>query len=156
MWTRHLAPAAPASRRSLPTQFHDCSCHADSALQFFPSLLLGWGKSRAASNGFRALSPLDRVRGVACNVSHFGARFSTGMLVCAGPSRPHRDGGGGGRTRVTSSLCSLGQTFLSQILCFRLLRFGALLVFGVSHKNGRPGQPSVGAQTAFKWRQVLG
>ena len=59
VWTRHLAPAAPASRPSLPTQFHDCSCHADSALQFVPSLLPGWGKSRAASTGFRALSPLD-------------------------------------------------------------------------------------------------
>ena len=32
VWTRHLAPAAPASRPSLPTQFHDCACHADSAL----------------------------------------------------------------------------------------------------------------------------
>ena len=59
VWTRHLAPAAPASRPSLPTQFHDCSCHADSALQFVPSLLPGWGKSRTASTGFRALSPLD-------------------------------------------------------------------------------------------------
>ena len=43
VWTRHLAPAAPASRPSLPTQFHDCSCHADSVLQFFPSLLPEWG-----------------------------------------------------------------------------------------------------------------
>ena len=34
VWTRHLAPAAPASRPSLPTQFLDCACHADSALQF--------------------------------------------------------------------------------------------------------------------------
>ena len=59
VWTRHLAPAAPASRPSLPTQFHDCSCHADSVLQFFPSLLPEWGKSRAASTGFRALSPSD-------------------------------------------------------------------------------------------------
>ena len=49
VWTRHLAPAAPASRPSSPSQFHDCSCHADSALQFVPSLLPGWGKSRAAS-----------------------------------------------------------------------------------------------------------
>ena len=41
VWTRHLAPAAPASRPSLPTQFHDCACHADSALQFLslPSAL---------------------------------------------------------------------------------------------------------------------
>ena len=57
VWTRHLAPAAPASRPSSPTQFHVCPCHADSALQFVPSLLPGWGKSRAASTGFRALSP---------------------------------------------------------------------------------------------------
>ena len=55
VWTRHLAPAAPASQPSLPTQFHDCSCHADSVLQFFPSLLPEWGKSRAASTRFRAL-----------------------------------------------------------------------------------------------------
>ena len=43
VWTRHLAPAAPASRPSLPTQFHDCACHADSALQFLslPSALNG-------------------------------------------------------------------------------------------------------------------
>ena len=34
VWTRHLAPAAPASRPSLPTQFLDCACHSDSALQF--------------------------------------------------------------------------------------------------------------------------
>jgi hypothetical protein len=40
VWTRHLAPATPASRPSLPTQFHDCACHADSALQF---LSLPWG-----------------------------------------------------------------------------------------------------------------
>ena len=59
VWTRHLAPAAPASRPSSPSQFHDCPCHADSALQFVPSLVLGWGKSRAASTGFRALSPSD-------------------------------------------------------------------------------------------------
>ena len=60
VWTCHLAPAAPASRPSSPTQFHDCSCHADSALQFVPSLLPGWGKSRAASTGFYwALSPSD-------------------------------------------------------------------------------------------------
>ena len=41
--TRHLAPAAPASRPSLPTQFHDCACHSDSALQFYslPSALNG-------------------------------------------------------------------------------------------------------------------
>ena len=62
-------------------------------------------------------------------------------------------GGGGVSTRV---LCLLGQTFLSPIHCFRLLRLGALLVFRVSHKNGRPGQPIVGAETAFKWRKVLG
>ena len=49
VWTRHLAPAAPASRPSSPSQFHDCPCHADSALQFVPSLVPGWGKSRAAS-----------------------------------------------------------------------------------------------------------
>ena len=36
VWTRHLAPAAPASRPSSPTQFHECSCHADSALHFCP------------------------------------------------------------------------------------------------------------------------
>ena len=30
VWTHHLAPAAPASRPSLPTQFHDCACHSDS------------------------------------------------------------------------------------------------------------------------------
>ena len=59
VWTRHLAPAAPASRPSSPSQFHDCPCHADSALQFVPSLVPGWGKSRAASTGFRALSPSD-------------------------------------------------------------------------------------------------
>ena len=43
VWTRHLAPAAPASRPSLPTQCHDCACHADSALQFLslPSALNG-------------------------------------------------------------------------------------------------------------------
>ena len=43
VWTRHLAPAAPASQPSLPTQFHDCACHADSALQFLslPSALNG-------------------------------------------------------------------------------------------------------------------
>ena len=57
VWTRHLAPAAPASRPSLPTQFHDCACHADSALQFLslPSALNG-GKSWAASTGLWALS----------------------------------------------------------------------------------------------------
>ena len=59
VWTRHLAPAAPASRPSSPSQFHDCPCHADTALQFVPSLVPGWGKSRAASTGFRALSPSD-------------------------------------------------------------------------------------------------
>ena len=59
VWTRHLAPAAPASPPSSPSQFHDCPCHADSALQFVPSLVPGWGKSRAASTGFRALSPSD-------------------------------------------------------------------------------------------------
>ena len=59
VWTRHLAPAAPASRPSSPSQCHDCPCHADSALQFVPSLVPGWGKSRAASTGFRALSPSD-------------------------------------------------------------------------------------------------
>ena len=59
VWTRHLAPAAPASRPSSPSQFHGCLCHADSALQFVPSLVPGWGKSRAASTGFRALSPSD-------------------------------------------------------------------------------------------------
>ena len=59
VWTRHLAPAAPASRPSSPSQFHDCPCHADSALQFVPSLVPGWGKSRAASTGFTALSPSD-------------------------------------------------------------------------------------------------
>ena len=59
VWTRHLAPAAPASRPSSPSQFHDCPCHADSALQFLPSLVPGWGKSRAASTGFGALSPSD-------------------------------------------------------------------------------------------------
>ena len=42
VWTRHLAPAAPASRPSLPTQFHDCACHTDSALQFLS--LLVWGE----------------------------------------------------------------------------------------------------------------
>ena len=52
VWTRHLAPAAPASRPSSPSQFHDCLCHADSALQFVPSLLPRWGKSWAASTGF--------------------------------------------------------------------------------------------------------
>ena len=57
--TRHCAPAAPASRPSSPTQFHDCPCHADSASQFVPSLVPGWGKSRAASTGFRALLPSD-------------------------------------------------------------------------------------------------
>ena len=43
VWTRHLAPAAPASRPSLPTQFHDCACHSDSAMQFLslPSALNG-------------------------------------------------------------------------------------------------------------------
>ena len=35
VWTRHLAPAAPASRPSSPSQFHDCACHSDSALQFW-------------------------------------------------------------------------------------------------------------------------
>ena len=36
VWTRHLAPAAPASQPSSPSQFHDCACHADSALPFCP------------------------------------------------------------------------------------------------------------------------
>ena len=43
VWTRHLAPAAPASRPSSPSQFLDCACHADSAMQFLslPSALNG-------------------------------------------------------------------------------------------------------------------
>ena len=45
VWTRHLAPAAPASRPSSPSQFLDCACHSDSALQFLslPSALNGVG-----------------------------------------------------------------------------------------------------------------
>ena len=37
--TRHCAPAAPASRPSSPTQFHDCPCHADRSS--LPSFLDG-------------------------------------------------------------------------------------------------------------------
>ena len=51
VWTRHLAPAAPASQPSLPTQFHDCACHTDSALQF-----LGGG------GGLGAVAYNDRAR----------------------------------------------------------------------------------------------
>ena len=116
VWTRHLAPAAPASRPSSPSQFHDCPCHADSALQFVPSLVPGWGKSRAASTGFRALSPSDRVWGVAFVVSHFGSHRRTGMLACAGPSRPHtcvsgspgRGGWGGQRSPLWATATGPG------------------------------------------------
>ena len=116
VWTRHLAPAAPASRPSSPSQFHACPCHADSALQFVPSLVPGWGKSRAASTGFRALSPSDRVWGVAFDVSHFGSHRRTGMLACAGPSRPHtcvsgspgRGGWGGQRSPLWAAATGPG------------------------------------------------
>jgi len=33
VWTRHLAPAAPASRPSLPSQFHLCPLHPQPTLQ---------------------------------------------------------------------------------------------------------------------------
>ena len=56
VWTRHEAPAAPASQALLPTQFHTCSC----LQQFFamcnpqlPELGKGW----LLSIGFGALSP---------------------------------------------------------------------------------------------------
>ena len=33
VWTRHLAPAASASRPSLPSPFHSCSCLLDNSIQ---------------------------------------------------------------------------------------------------------------------------
>ena len=91
VWTRHLAPAAPASRPSLPTQFHDCACHADSALQFLslPSAL-----SRASAGVRLSGSRLCRRCGLTSGrsgvlVSHFGLHLSTAMLAVAGPTWPH-------------------------------------------------------------------
>ena len=64
VWTRHLAPAAPASRPSLPTQFHDCACHSDSAMLFLslPSALNG-----------NELGCLYRVLGFVAFWTEFGA-----------------------------------------------------------------------------------
>ena len=61
VWTRHLAPAAPASRPSSPSQFHDCACHSDSALQFLslPSALNGRPLGRSPLGGGGGEDKLD-------------------------------------------------------------------------------------------------
>ena len=45
VWTCHQAPTAPATRPSLPTQFHLCACLRDSSIQFI---------SLTSANGVRA------------------------------------------------------------------------------------------------------
>ena len=98
VWTRHLAPAAPASRPSLPTQFLDCACHSDSALQFLslPSALNGVELGCVYRVlGFVAF--VDGVRGVAfesvplwCPPVHWHACYCwplSATYLCVGYSR---------------------------------------------------------------------
>ena len=83
-------PPLCSSRVCLTNLFaYSDPCLSVSRRQFVPSLVPGWGKSRAASSGFRALSPSDRGWGVAFDVSHVGFLLRTGMLACAGSPRSH-------------------------------------------------------------------
>ena len=80
VWTRHLAPAAPASRPSLPTQFLDCACHSDSAMQFL--------SLSSALNGARVGLPLQgsgRAGGLA------GGRETTDAGCPRSKALPHRE-----------------------------------------------------------------
>ena len=140
VWTRHLAPAAPASRPSSPSQFHDCPCHADSALQFVPSLVPGWGKSRAASTGFRALSPSEKRGGGAAPPSRvascaLGGSTSGWVLVGAGPELLAAVGGGqnGSAFRLCKSHTH------SPLLVSREVKFGPLRGCEVPRPWGQRG-----------------
>ena len=101
VWTRHLAPAAPAPRPSSPLQFQ-CICRG--AAMFAPlcwsltSLVRVTGGQLAAGSGlYRLLPGLGLGRGSIC-VFHVGCRRPSGALAVAGPIRPLLNGGGGGRS----------------------------------------------------------
>ena len=89
VWTRHLAPAAPASRPSLPTQFHDCSCHADSALQFVPGSVGGGGWSAVKGQFTRG------EWGASGALHGGGAGLASARSIAQLPARPaaHRPSG---------------------------------------------------------------
>ena len=109
VWTRHLAPAAPASRPSLPSQFLDCACHSDSAMQFLslPSALngvrvglplQGSGHRRGGGGGCTSLqTPLP-----SATSSRRGVRFlrSWGMRWSYGGPRRAPRAQASGMTRV--------------------------------------------------------
>ena len=91
VWTRHEAPAAPASRPSLPSQFHRCSCLSASSIQF--RSLTSRNRVRAGGrllgSGHYRLSTGLRWERSGLSVFHFRFHFTAGMCAIAGPVRPH-------------------------------------------------------------------
>ena len=151
VWPRHLAPAAPASRPSLPTQFYNCACHADGATQFLslPSELNGARVGlHLQGSGLCCLFGLSSGRSVRMRP----ILVSAGALVCLLLLTPlgHipvyqvlqvMGGGGGHRSPSWATATSPG---IFRSLGFRN-RNGYWLVQRSTYSHTRGGKGSVGA-----------
>ena len=90
VWTRHEAPAAPATRPSLPTPFHSCSC----LQQFFAM------RNPHVPESGKGLAVAHRVWGIIAWTLHW-AEFGAWRACCAprwcwGEACIRSGGGGGG------------------------------------------------------------
>ena len=115
VWTRHLAPAAPAPRPSSPLQFQ-CMCRA--AAMFAPlcwsltSLVRVSGGQLAAGSGLYRLLPGLGLGRSSIFVFHVGCRRPSGALAVAGHIRPHTS-----HATFTRSWRVWGRSVVNQVDC---------------------------------------